>query len=83
MEETGYLHILTTEKRKTRNALLTYRNKDGVEHVFNMAKNNLGCTRPDSTPQGKVFCTMTADMIANLTEARITETRDGITQKMT
>ncbi|HKL60308.1 MAG TPA: transposase, partial [Sphaerochaeta sp.] len=60
----GYFMLISTEDLSAGQVLDIYRAKDGVERVFNNAKNDIGFDRPsvktDATLQGKVFIIMLA-----------------------
>ncbi len=89
LKNAGYFCIFSTEKMDSKKALLYYRNRDGIERIFNTLKNDLGFTRAfvktDETLQGKVFCLMVATMIVSYIRTKMQKAReDGvITRKLT
>jgi len=89
LRNAGYFCIFSTEMLDSRKALLYYRNRDGIERVFNTLKNDLGFTRAfvktDETLQGKVFCVMLATMIVSYIRKKMREARSQcvINRKLT
>ena len=83
----GYFMILSTEDLSAGQVLDIYRAKDGVERVFNNAKNDIGFDRPavktDATLEGKVFIIMLAGMISTHIRNAMRSHRDELTRKMT
>ena len=87
LSRAGCFCILTTELMESDRALSVYRNRDGVERIFNAVKNDLGFTRADvkndGTLQGKVFCVMLAGMLITYIKNHIRDNRDRLSRKMT
>lgn len=87
LKKAGCFCILTTELLESDRALSVYRNRDGVERIFNVVKNDLGFTRAevksDETLQGKVFCVMLAGMLITYIKNHIRDNRDRLSRKMT
>jgi hypothetical protein len=87
LSKAGCFCILATEPMESDRALSVYRNRDGVERIFNAVKNDLGFTRADvksdGTLQGKVFCVMLAGMIITYIKNHIRDNRDRLSRKMT
>ena len=83
----GYFMLLSTENLTASQVLDIYRAKDGVERVFNNAKNDIGFDRPavktDATLDGKVFIIMLAGMISTCIRNAMRAHREEITRKMT
>ncbi|HKM07031.1 MAG TPA: transposase [Sphaerochaeta sp.] len=83
----GYFMLLSTEDLSAGQVLDIYRAKDGVERVFNNAKNDIGFDRPavktDATLQGKVFIIMLAGMISTVIRNRMRAHRKELTRKTT
>ena len=83
----GYFMILSTEDLSAGQVLDIYRAKDGVERVFNNAKNDIGFDRPavktDATLEGKVFIIMLAGMISTHIRNAMRSHREELTRKMT
>jgi transposase len=83
----GYFMLLGTEDLTAGRALDIYRAKDGVERVFNNAKNDIGFDRPavktDATLEGKVFIIMLAGMISTHIRNAMRSHREELTRKMT
>ena len=83
----GYFMLISTEDLSAGQVLDIYRAKDGVERVFNNAKNDIGFDRPavktDATLQGKVFIIMLAGMISTVIRNRMRDHRKELTRKMT
>ena len=83
----GYFIILSTEDLSAGQVLDIYRAKDGVERVFNNAKNDIGFDRPavktDATLEGKVFIIMLAGMISTHIRNAMRAHREELTRKMT
>ncbi len=83
----GYFMLLSTEDLTASQTLDIYRAKDGVERVFNNAKNDIGFDRPavktDSTLEGKVFIIMLAGMLSTHIRNAMRFHRAELTRKMT
>ena len=83
----GYFMLLSTENLSAGQVLDIYRAKDGVERVFNNAKNDIGFDRPavktDATLEGKVFVIMLAGMIATHIRNAMRAHREELTRKIT
>ena len=83
----GYFMLLSTENLSAGQVLDIYRAKDGVERVFNNAKNDIGFDRPavktDATLEGKVFIIMLASMISTHIRNAMRAHRKELTRKMT
>jgi len=83
----GYFMILSTEDLSAGQVLDIYRAKDGVERVFNNAKNDIGFDRPavktDATLEGKVFIVMLAGMFSTLIRNAMRDHRKELTRKTT
>ena len=83
----GYFMLLSTENLSAGQVLDIYRAKDGVERVFNNAKNDIGFDRPavktDATLEGKVFVIMLAGMISTHIRNAMRTHRKELTRKMT
>jgi transposase len=83
----GYFMLLSTEDLSAGQVLDIYRAKDGVEKVFNNAKNDIGFDRPavktDATLQGKVFIIMLASMISTHIRNLMRSHRKELTRKTT
>jgi transposase len=83
----GYFMLLSTENLTAGQVLDIYRAKDGVERVFNNAKNDIGFDRPavktDATLEGKIFIIMLAGMISTHIRNAMKAHREELTRKMT
>ncbi len=83
----GYFMLMSTEELTASQTLNIYRAKDGVERVFNNAKNDIGFDRPavktDATLEGKVFIIMLAGMISTHIRNAMRFHREELTRKMT
>ena len=87
MGKLGYFMLLSTENLSAGQVLDIYRAKDGVERVFNNAKNDIGFDRPavktDATLEGKVFIIMLAGMISTHIRNAMRAHRKELTRKIT
>jgi transposase len=83
----GYFMLLSTENLTAGQVLDIYRAKEGVERLFNNAKNDIGFDRPavksDATLEGKIFIIMLAGMISTHIRNAMRAHREELTRKMT